>query len=163
MCGSVWQKPRVRQSGRVRRVNWSTHQAGQNMAEKEPIMTTRWDWRVRIGVGLLVACVAAAGIAFATIPDSVGVIHGCFNKSGGNLRVIDSSVTSCGSNEIAVNWNQSGPMGPQGSVGPAGPQGPMGLMGPAGPAGAQGPTGPTGPAGPAGSSGTSAATFAIST
>src|SRR5215470_2603175 len=160
MCGSVCQKREAIRPRSTRHVIDAS--AGPDQGQKESVMTS-WTWRVRIGVGVVVACVAAAGITFATIPDPVGIIHGCFNKSGGNLRVIDNSVTSCGSNETAINWNQSGPMGPQGPVGPAGPQGPMGLVGPAGPAGAQGPTGPTGPAGPAGSSGTSAATFAIST
>jgi hypothetical protein len=32
----------------------------------------------------------AGGIAYATIPDSVGVIHGCYGTNG-QLRVIDPS------------------------------------------------------------------------
>ena len=72
-------------------------------------------------------------MAFATIPDSGGVIHGCYKKSGGAVRVIDSSVTSCVSNETALDWNIRGPAGPQGAIGPEGPQGAEGPQGPAGP------------------------------
>ena len=41
------------------------------------------------------ALLVTAGIAYASIPDSSGVIHGCFGKSGGDLRVIDNTVTNC--------------------------------------------------------------------
>lgn len=91
----------------------------------------------------------AGGIAYATIPDSSGTIHGCYSKSTGTLRVIDSSVTNCDAKETSLNWNIQGPQGPQG---PTGPQGATGPQGPAGPQGPQGPQGPTGPAGPSGTS-----------
>src|SRR5262249_20920472 len=81
---------------------------------------------------------------YATIPDQSGVIYGCYNKRGGSIRVLDNSVTNCGANETALNWNQTGPQGPIGPQGPQGPQGATGL---------QGPTGPAGPAGPSGVSG----------
>jgi hypothetical protein len=93
---------------------------------------------------------------FGTIPAANGVISGCYDKSGGALRVIDSDVTTCKSNETSLTWNQTGPTGPTGltgpqgipgPAGPAGPAGPTGAAGPAGPIGPQGPTGPTGPAG----------------
>src|SRR5262249_34402941 len=62
---------------------------------------------------------------YATIPDASGVIHACFNKSGGSsIRVIDNSVTKCGSNEIELDWNVTGPQGPAGPQGPTGPAGP---------------------------------------
>jgi hypothetical protein len=89
----------------------------------------------------------AAGISYATIPDSSGVIHGCYQKSGGTLRVIDATVTTCAKTETELDWSQTGPPGP------AGPQGPVGPAGPAGKDGAQGPQGPVGPAGPAGKDG----------
>jgi len=98
--------------------------------------------RLRLGrLAVAAAAVAvfalAAGVAYATIPDSSGVIHSCYDNSTGNLRVIDTSVTaSCKNSEMALNWNQTGPQGPAGPPGPAGPQGP------AGPAGPQGPSGP---------------------
>src|SRR5947208_938170 len=82
------------------------------------------------------------GVAYATIPDSGGVIHACYLKSGGSRRVIDAGVTNCKSNETGISWNQTGPQGPAGPAGPAGPQGPKGDTGATGP---QGPTGATGP------------------
>jgi Collagen triple helix repeat (20 copies) len=103
---------------------------------------------------------AAAGVAYAQIPDGGGVIHGCYAKSGGALRVIDGSVTNCKSTETSLNWNQ---MGPQGPVGPQGPMGPTGPTGPAGPTGPQGPKGDTGPQGPAGANGVSHGYYATNT
>ncbi len=104
---------------------------------------------IALGAALGLALVGA-GIAYATIPDASGVIHGCYTKSGGALSVIDSSVTKCGSNQTELAWNvqgQVGPQGPQGLQGVAGPAGPQGAPGVAG---AQGPQGPTGPQGPSG-------------
>src|SRR5262245_58878879 len=40
---------------------------------------------------VLAALSLAAGIAYATIPDGDGTIHGCYRKSGGALRVIDNA------------------------------------------------------------------------
>lgn len=79
-----------------------------------------------------VVAVGLAGTAYATVPGGDGVIHGCYAKSGGTLRVIDASVTSCKSGETALNWDQHGqpgPQGPQGEPGPAGPQGEPGAPG----------------------------------
>jgi hypothetical protein len=67
---------------------------------------SRRAWLVAVA-GL--ACLAA-GAAFATIPDSNGVIHACY-KSGGQLRVIDPDTGSCGSNETALSWSVQGPPG----------------------------------------------------
>src|SRR3974390_106419 len=101
------------------------------------------------GVVVIVAAggLAAAGVAYATIPDSNGVIHGCYERSTGTLRVIDSSVTNCSSKETAIAWNVQGPQGVQGPIGPQGATGPQGSAGPQGPQGPQGPIGPTGPSG----------------
>jgi hypothetical protein len=114
------------------------------------------------GRGLLItlaAAVAAAlvggGIAYATIPDSTGVIHGCYQKSGGSLSVIDAGVTTCAKSQTELDWNVQGPTGPQG------PQGPQGAQGPVGPQGLQGPQGAQGPAGPSGTSHGYAATGGI--
>ncbi len=55
----------------------------------------------------------------AAIPDSNGVINGCYQKNVGNLRVIDPSAgDSCRPSEIAISWSQTGPQGPAGPVGP---------------------------------------------
>jgi len=113
---------------------------------------------------------AAAAVAFASIPGPNGVIHACYSLNG-TLRVIDSSRT-CGFGEAAISWNQicpQGPAGPQGAQGPAGIQGPVGAAGPqglqgvAGPAGAPGTTGPAGPQGPSGILATAAFAGAVST
>lgn len=87
----------------------------------------------------LATAVMAGGVAWATIPDQGGVIHGCYQKNNGQLRVVDSGAgPGCTPAETALQWNQTGPQGPQGPPGPQGASGPQGIAGP---------TGPTGPAG----------------
>src|SRR5437016_737383 len=78
----------------------------------------------------IAAAVIGSGVAYATVPDSSGVIHACYKIDGkgqltgdGDLRLIDPSSTkpeaaACTKNEAALNWNQIG------QTGPAGPQGP---------------------------------------
>lgn len=93
----------------------------------------------------------AAGIAAASIPDSGGVIHGCYSKASGTLKITDSAkVAGCPSGSARLNWNQTGPQGAPGAQGAPGPAGPAGPAGPVGQAGPQGPAGTTGPQGPAG-------------
>jgi len=91
----------------------------------------------------MVLLLAGVVLTRATIPDAKGVIHACYNKSGGSIRVIDDSVTGCGANETSLNWNVPGAAGPSGPIGPQGPVGPSGPQGPAGPAGPQGALGPS--------------------
>jgi len=105
----------------------------------------------KLGVIAVIALVAA-GIAYAAIPDSSGVIHGCYSAKTGALRVIDSS-GKCANGENALNWNQQGPKGDVGATGPQGPKGDAGATGAQGPAGAAGATGPAGPAGAQGPQG----------
>src|SRR6266542_2473765 len=85
----------------------------------------------------VVAALAATGtIAWATIPDAAGVVHGCYQKVNGQLRVIDLDAgQACRPSEVAISWSETGPPGPPG---PQGPQGPTGPAGPAGPAGVSG-------------------------
>jgi hypothetical protein len=94
--------------------------------------------------GKLVLLAAALSIVIVAVAAASGstssVIHGCYAKAGGQLRV----ATNCRRGEIAVTWNKQGPAGADGAPGAAGPQGP------AGPAGAKGETGATGAAGSAG-------------
>jgi hypothetical protein len=78
------------------------------------------------------ALVLGATYAYASIPDSGGVIHGCFNNNNGQLRVFDTGATKpgpCSQAESALDWNQTGPQGAQGIQGP---QGPQGIQGPKG-------------------------------
>ena len=106
-----------------------------------------------IGAAVLVAVPLAGVAAGAAVPDSgTGVINGCYQRSSGQLRVVDPAPAGngrggCSSAEIPISWNQ---VGPQGASGPAGAQGEPGPPGPVGPAGAVGPAGPAGPAGPQG-------------
>ena len=68
---------------------------------------------------------AAAGTAYAAIPNANGVINGCYNVLTGSARIVDG--TSCGFLERSISWSQTGPQGPAGEQGPEGPQGPAGL------------------------------------
>ena len=103
--------------------------------------------------------VAAGSAAFAAIPDAGGVIHACYLKSGGSIRVIDATTMTCKATESALDWNQQGqqglpgPQGPKGDTGAAGPAGPAGPQGAKGDTGAKGETGATGAAGPKGDTG----------
>jgi hypothetical protein len=73
--------------------------------------------------------IVAATAAIASIPDSEGVIHGCYQQKTGSLRVIDSSAATCRPHEVAIEWNRTGPQGPAGPQGPVGPTGPAGSTG----------------------------------
>jgi hypothetical protein len=106
------------------------------------------------------AALALGSAAWASIPDANGVIHACYGKSGGNVRVLDAANATCGGNETSLTWNQTGlagPMGPQGPAGPAGPAGPKGDKGDKGDTGATGPVGPQGPKGETGATGATGA------
>ncbi len=104
-----------------------------------------------VAIGAAAIVLAVAGAAWATVPDSAGVIHGCYQKNDGRLRVVDTaSGQGCNQSEVPLQWSQTGPEGPPG---PQGQQGPVGPSGPAGPAGGPGPAGPPGPASSAGLSG----------
>ncbi|WP_191242656.1 hypothetical protein [Amycolatopsis deserti] len=56
-----------------------------------------------------VLALTAGGVAWASIPGDDGVIHACYAKNGGALRVSDTG--SCKSGEVALNWNNVGPAG----------------------------------------------------
>lgn len=92
----------------------------------------------------------AGTVAFADIPDS-GVVHACYDKSTGGVRIVDNA--GCERDERKITWNAKGPDGPRGEPGSAGSKGAAGAMGPAGPKGDTGTPGPRGPAGPDGAPG----------
>jgi hypothetical protein len=69
------------------------------------------------------ALAALTGVAYATIPGGDGVIVGCYKNSGSNLRVIDAAVDTCGPNETALPWSQTGPQGTSGAPGEPGAPG----------------------------------------
>ena len=84
----------------------------------------------------ILTLVLAGGVvvAVASIPDALGIFHGCYAKTTGALRVV-SDARQCIRTETAIQWNQQGQPGqpgPQGPAGPQGPQGPQGLQGPPG-------------------------------
>ena len=94
-----------------------------------PLSSRRLKTRRRsIAVAVIAAAaLAVAGIGYATIPDSTGVVHGCFQKASGMLRVIDTGAgQTCRSDETTLTWNQTGLQGPQGPPGPPGPRGGLG-------------------------------------
>jgi hypothetical protein len=96
--------------------------------------------RMLLAASVVGCSLAAGGVAYATIPDGSGVIHGCYAARDGSLRVIDSgSGQSCDSKrESPLDWNVQGTQGPAGPAGPVGPQGPQGDQGDQGPAGISG-------------------------
>jgi collagen triple helix repeat protein len=93
---------------------------------------------------VVVAAVVAGGIAYASIPDANGVIHGCYRPTTGQLIVIKSDGKGCETGWTPLNWSQTGPTGLAGPTGPTGVTGATGPTGTTGPAGTTGPTGPTG-------------------
>src|SRR3954470_23024674 len=100
-----------------------------------------FSWRIRsrrAWIVPVIVCGAAlvAGVTYAAIPDSAGVIHGCYLNAQGHLRVIDTGKGEhCTQAETALNWNQTGP---KGATGVTGAHGPAGATGPVGPQGAPG-------------------------
>lgn len=117
--------------------------------------------------GAAVAFAAAGSLAWAAIPGGNGLITACYDKTQGDLRVVETGA-ECRKYEHVLSWNERGvpgPTGPTGAQGPQGDQGPQGEQGvqgerglqgeqgPAGADGAQGPTGETGPEGPRGFTG----------
>jgi Big-like domain-containing protein/collagen triple helix repeat protein len=114
-------------------------------------------------VGVLGVSIGGAGAVLAggLIPDGNGIIHGCYHRTNGNLRVV-ADPSECRQPEIAIWWSQQGGSGAAGATGPTGPTGPSGATGPTGaigatgatgPAGATGASGATGPTGPTGATG----------
>jgi Collagen triple helix repeat (20 copies) len=119
--------------------------------------------RIRVLVALLAALLAgiATAVALAAIPDSNGVIHGCYTTASGSLRVVNAS-SECFVTETPLDWGVEGPAGAAGSQGPQGVPGAAGIQGPTGLAGADGLPGLAGPQGAQGPIGPSDA-FASST
>src|SRR5438270_12500557 len=92
----------------------------------------------------LAVFLAAGGVAWAA-SGSGGVIHACYKKRGGALRIAHR----CRHGERPLSWNQVGPVGPRGFKGSS-VKGKTGATGPPGPTGPQGPTGKEGAKGETG-------------
>lgn len=89
-----------------------------------------------IGSAAILVAGVTSGVAYASIPDSGGVVHSCYKTPvpahGAPLSVIDSEAGgSCPAGSTELDFNQAGPQGPAGAQGPAGPAGPQGPPGPA--------------------------------
>ena len=90
---------------------------------------------VVIGVAALSVLIAAAGISYATIPDSNKLFTACMVKSSGAVRLIDPSLPAsspmshCKSSEQLVTWNQQGLPGADGKDGTNGSNGTNGSDG----------------------------------
>jgi hypothetical protein len=65
-----------------------------------------------VGIAVAMLVLGMGAIAWASIPDAGGVIHGCRKNSDGQLRVIDSDAGQmCANGWTALNWSQAGPPG----------------------------------------------------
>lgn len=76
--------------------------------------------RVRVAVvaaGAVILVVSAVGVAAASIPDSSGLVHGCYKATAATngthgLTIIDAAKTpACPSGYKSLNWNVNGPNG----------------------------------------------------
>lgn len=78
-------------------------------------------------IALLALFVALGGTSFAAVKivGRDGMIHGCYAKKSGALRLVPAS-RKCRKGESKVAWNQDGRPGVQGVQGPEGPVGPAG-------------------------------------
>lgn len=57
------------------------------------------------GIGIV-----AGDLAFASVPDSNGIIHACYTTSSGALRIIDpGNGGSCYEYETSLTWSSDGP------------------------------------------------------
>lgn len=87
------------------------------------------DVRIHLGrravlvVVLVLALLAAAGVAYATIPDAGGVYTACKLNATGTIRLIDpagpstSLLSHCTALESQITWNQKGQQGVPGKDG----------------------------------------------
>lgn len=101
------------------------------------------------------------GAAWAAIPGPEGVIHGCYDRRSGQLRVVDTAKhAKCRRREAELNWSETGPPGRRGGGGPRGLRGLTGARGATGPTGASGPAGAQGPSNAYAASETSAVSLA---
>jgi hypothetical protein len=65
-------------------------------------MSVRWKPFFLVG---LMGLAVGAGLTWAAIPDTDGVIHGCFKSSNGSVRVIDPGAGgTCNASEQSFEW-----------------------------------------------------------
>jgi hypothetical protein len=95
-------------------------------------------------IAVFAALGGGAYAAASSIPGPDGVIHGCYAKKKGNLRLIATG-RRCSKRENAIAFNQQGPQGRSGARGATGSRGTTGATGSPGAPGAKGEQGPQGP------------------
>ena len=65
-------------------------------------------------------------MAFTCYGQEGQTYNGCYQKSSGQLRLLTDKKDYCRPPEIAISWNQMGPIGPTGATGATGATGPTG-------------------------------------
>jgi hypothetical protein len=56
-------------------------------------------------IGFALLAVSLAVVVYASVPGADGLIHGCYQANGGQLRVVDADTgTACRVGEVAVAW-----------------------------------------------------------
>ena len=83
-------------------------------------MRLKYVWRG----SLLTIAALASSATFASNARADGLIHSCVNAFGG-IHIVVPPMT-CGTGEIPLNWNASGPTGPKGDQGDKGDHGDRG-------------------------------------
>lgn len=98
-----------------------------------------------LALSTLALVAALGGGAWAAIPGPEGIIHGCYNRHNGAVRVIDTATRQrCRRRESELDWDEVGPPGPRGGAGKTGKTGPTGKTGLTGKTGAPGSPGAPG-------------------
>jgi hypothetical protein len=85
-------------------------------------------------VAVFIALGGGAYAAVSSSPGSGSVIHGCYKKKGGSLRLVAAD-KRCSRGERAIAFNQQGPAGSRGIQGVTGSPGASGAKGEQGPQG----------------------------
>lgn len=79
-------------------------------------------------LALFITLGVSGAYAITSIPGPDGVIHGCYQKKKGSLRIVKAGA-KCLRSEKAIVWNKTGPMGRPGLQGAKGDTGATGAQG----------------------------------
>ena len=88
--------------------------------------------RFLVVAGALLALTAGGAYATGVLGSPVGadgVIHGCYQKFNGTLRLVAAANPACRTSEQQIAWSQTGPKGEQGVQGDKGDPGAQGRPG----------------------------------
>ncbi len=95
----------------VRSADQGVSDSGEEVVVSSIVRTRGFMLGISLGAAIALVGVLL-GVAVASIPNSNGVIYGCYSTRTGALRVINYPSQRCVSGEKALNWNQRGPSGP---------------------------------------------------